>query len=545
MLSPRVSTEPNKSPLIYFSLIRNMQTVVNDERTRKFFLEIVRAIEEGKIKSKEKLETEKLVLAKKHGVYAVVKNAEIIEYARQNGKDLSKFLRTKPVRTRSGVANIAVMWKGPGEGKFFSCPGKCIYCPQGLNSPKAYTGTEPTTMRAMRFDFDPFKQVQNRLKQFHILGHVTDKCELIIMGGTISAMPFSFQEDFAKRCMDAFNEENSLSLEDAQEKNEKAKNRCIGLTLETRADYCKQKHIDEMLKLGATRVEIGIQTTRDELLEKINRGHDAKENINAIARIRNNGLKFTAHWMPGLSGLDGEIDLEREIEMFKELFTSSYQPDELKIYPVLVIPGTTLYEMWKDGKYKALEKEDMIELLVKMKALVPEYVRIKRIMRDISEHEAEAGARTTNLRQLVKEKMEKEGKQCRCIRCREIGLDKINYEDVEIVERHYHAADGKEIFISFENKKKDKIIAFLRLRIDNSDIAKVRELHVYGEMVPLGDKNIGHQHQGFGKKLMEKAEEISVQSGKNRITITSGIGARNYYRKLGYVLENMYMAKIF
>ncbi len=516
-----------------------------DRRSASLFAELVQAIEKGSIENKEQLEVEKLVLGKKHGIHSVVKNADIIEYAKHNNREhLTKFLKTKPVRTASGIANIAVMWKGPDMGnKFFSCPAHCIYCPQGENSPKAYTGVEPTTMRAKRLNYNPALQVTNRLRQFHIIGHNTDKCELIIMGGTFTAMPASFQENFVKKCFDAFNEEESCNLKEAQLKNESARNRCIGLTIETRADYCGQEQIEKMLDFGCTRVEIGVQTTSDELLEKIERGHDAQANVAAIQRLKKSGLKFTAHWMPGLTGLNGDVDLDEELKLFKQLFSSPYQPDELKIYPTLVISGTKLYELWKADKYKPLERDDMIELLIKMKECVPEYIRIKRIMRDISEHEAEAGARTTNLRQIVKEIMETQGKQCRCIRCREVGLNSINADDTTMKTREYVASEGRELFVSFEDTTKDKIIAFLRLRLDSSDIAKVRELHVYGQMTPIGTK-IAYQHSGYGKQLIKKAEEIAAESGEKMVAVTSGVGVRDYYRKLGYVLDGNYMVKV-
>ncbi len=522
-----------------------MFSVVKEKRSDRFFSEIIERIESGLIRNKDILEVEKLALAKKHGIFRVVKNADIMEYAKHNSRaDLMEFLRTKPVRTASGVANIAVMWKGAdtGEGKFFSCPANCVYCPQGENSPKAYTGVEPTTMRAKRLGYDPWLQVKKRIKQFHIIGHKTDKCELIIMGGTFTAMPLSFQQDFVKKCFDAFNEEESPNIKEAHAKNETASNRCIGLTIETRADYCLEKHIGQMLQLGCTRVEIGVQTTSDELLEKINRGHDAQANIDAIKWLKNAGLKFTAHWMPGLTGLEGDIDAKEELRLFKQLFTPEYQPDELKIYPALVIQGTKLHEMWKAGKYKPLERNEMLDLLMKMKEAVPPHVRIKRVMRDISEHEAEAGARTTNLRQIAKGIMEKEGKKCACIRCREIGLDEASEGDVKILWREYEASGGKEIFISFEDVKKDKIIAFLRLRIDGSETAKVRELHVYGEMTPIG-KKINHQHRGYGRRLMQEAEQTATENGKKAIAVTSGVGVRDYYRKLGYVLDGNYMVK--
>ena len=523
-----------------------MLSIRKEKRTDTMFAEIAKLIENGSIINKGQLEAEKLLLAKKHGVFTIVKNAHIIDYAKQNGKhELVKFLKTKPVRTASGVANVAVMWKGAqmDANNFFSCPASCIYCPQGDNSPKAYTGVEPTTMRAKRFDYDPALQVSNRLMQFRLLGHKTDKCELIIMGGTLTAMPFSFQQDFVKKCFDAFDGEDSNDIQDAHIKNETAANRCIGLTIETRADYCSQKHIEQILSLGCTRVEIGIQTTSDELLKKINRGHDAQANIDAIMRLKENGIKFTAHWMPGLTGLDGDVDTKKELRLFKELFAPQYQPDELKIYPALVIEGKKLKEMGKEEKNKPLERDEMIELLVKMKEAVPEHVRIKRIMRDISEHEAEAGARTTNLRQIAKELMEKQGKICRCIRCREIGLNEADIDDVDFSIKEYNASGGRELFLSFDEKKADKIIAFLRLRLDHTMVARIRELHVYGEMVPIGNKSTAQQHLGYGKQLMQKAEDIARDGGKDKISVMSGIGVRGYYRNLGYVLEGNHMTK--
>jgi elongator complex protein 3 len=509
-----------------------MFSLKKDSRLADFCKEMIECIENKSI-TKDGIENQKILLAKKHGIFALPKNADLISYASEHGKpELIKFLKTKPVRTLSGVASIAVMWMPPEGQK--SCPGECVYCPQSEDSPKAYTGSEPATMRAKRFGYDPSLQIKNRLWQFQIMGHGTDKCELIIMGGTFTAMPLTFQEGFIKKCIDALNCSDSASLKEAQAKNETAKNRCVGLTIETRADWLRKA--SSLINFGCTRVEMGIQTTSDELLKKINRGHDAQTNIDAIRRLKNSGLKFTAHWMPGLTGFDGEINIREEIESFKKLFSENYQPDELKIYPVLVLRGTKLHEMWKKGEYKALEKEQMTELLVKLKQAVPPYVRIKRVMRDISEHEAEAGAKTTNLRQLVREVMKAE--PCRCIRCREIGAASTG--EAKLLTREYDASEGREFFISFESP--EKILAFVRLRTDKGETARIRELHVYGEMTPIGMK-IAHQHHGLGKKLMQKAEETARELGKKTVAVTSGVGVRGYYRPLGYSLENGYMTK--
>lgn len=502
--------------------------------------EIIEGVISGHI-NKKNLDEQKILIARKYGINKVLKNAEIFHFASKDEsyRFLRDFFRIKPVRTASGVANIAVMWLGP-DG--YSCPGKCIYCLQGKNSPKSYTGREPTTMRAIRNNYDPFLQVVNRLKQLKIIGHSTDKCELIIMGGTFPSMPFSFQEKFVQQCLDAMNGCSSNSLEQAQELNENAKNRCIGLTIETRADFCSDEHIEEMLKLGCTRVELGLQTTSEEIMWKIKRGYTTEENKLAIKRLRDAGLKVTVHWMPGLTGLNGKIDLEAELEQFKALFDDAdYRPDEIKIYPVLVLPGTELYELWKTGKYAPINSEQMMDLLINMKCIVPLYVRIKRIMRDIPQDESLAGASTTNLRQLAKQTMEQKREKCRCIRCREIGMqEKIPVEPAMHI-ADYDASGGKEFFLSFENKEQEILLGFLRLRTGKK--AFVRELHVYGELTPIGEATKNVQHTGLGKRLIKKAEEIAKMNNFDQLFITSGIGVRRYYENLGYKRQGNYMAK--
>ena len=510
---------------------------------------LLQEIRSGNIKNVEQLELAKIKAAEGK---QLIKNSDIASLLSKEDSDyqqINSMLRIKNVRTASGVANIAVMWLH--ETHENSCPAKCIYCPQGQEqdafgvlhaiAPKSYTGVEPTTLRAIRNDYDPYKQVVNRIKQLNIIGHSTDKCELIIMGGTFMATPVEFQNNFVKRCLDAFNGTDSESLEEAQKINETTKNRCIGLTIETRADFCTQKQIEQMLRLGCTRVEIGIQSTDDELLKITKRGHNTRANIDAIKRLKDNGLKACVHWMPGLTGIYGAIDEQKEIEMFRILFENpSYMPDELKIYPTLVIPGTELHKLWTKGKYTPLAEEQMIQLLIEFKKIVPPFVRIKRVMRDISEHKAEAGAKTTNLRQLAKIRMDAAGIECRCIRCREVGHTRTEGE-IKLKRIEYEASGGEEIFLSYESN--NALFGFLRLRIDSTDIAKIRELHVYGNVVPISKKDENWQHKGLGKRLMEQAEMIVKELDKTKITVTSGIGARSYYKKLGYVFEAPYMAK--
>ena len=275
---------------------------------------LLKEIREGKILNAEQLEVRKIRLAQGD----LIKNSQILELLDRKDADygkIKKLLQIKNVRTASGVANIAVMWKYASHAN--SCPARCVYCPQGENSPKSYTGVEPTTLRAIRNNYDPFLQVTNRIKQLNVIGHSTDKCELIIMGGTFIATDYKFQEEFVKRCLDGFNQSESESLDAAQLKNEKANNRCIGLTIETRADYCSQTQINHMLKMGCTRVEIGVQAIDNDLLERTKRGHDTLANVEAIKRLKENGLKVCAHWMPGLTGLMGKIDEAKELAMFK------------------------------------------------------------------------------------------------------------------------------------------------------------------------------------------------------------------------------------
>ena len=492
------------------------------------YQEIIQKIKRKEIRTAQQLENEKIAFAKKHNLMKIPKNADLI--AETKDKKVIYFLKTKPTRTASGVANIAVMWLLPN---FPNCPGKCIYCPEKKGMPKSYTGTEPTTMRALRNKFNPYEQIKNRLKQMTATGHPTDKCELIIMGGTFLSAPTDFQNDFVKKCLDAFNEKESENLGEAQIFNEKAKHRCVGLTIETRADYCSEKEIEQMLKLGCTRVEIGVQSTDDKILKKIGRDHGIKENIEAIKRLKEAGLKVCVHFMPGLTGLDKK-DMKKELSLFKKLFTNpAYRPDELKIYPCLVIKGTELYELWKKKKYQPLSKEEMIILLKKMKKIVPRYVRIKRIMRDISEKEVIAGPGITNLRQLA-------AASCSCIRCREVRNKKP--QKVTLQKIVYDASGDKEIFLSYEDKKNDLLLGFLRLRIDKDAYAKIRELHVYGPQAEIG-KSGKIQHKGFGKKLLAAAEKIAKHKGKKEVFVTSGIGAREYYRKLGYEQKGFYMAK--
>ncbi|MFH1420778.1 MAG: tRNA uridine(34) 5-carboxymethylaminomethyl modification radical SAM/GNAT enzyme Elp3 [Candidatus Aenigmatarchaeota archaeon] len=480
---------------------------------------LIQEIVSGKIKNNYCLENRKIELAREHKLGSIPKNAKILAHVSEKDKNyakLKKFLQIKPVRTGSGVANVAVMWSG-------ECLGECIYCPSVTGIPKSYTGHEPASMRAKRNKFDAYAQVQNRLKQLKLIGHPIDKCELIVMGGNFLIETCEKRNKFVKECLRAFDESNA---------------KVIGLTFETRPDFCTKENVEWMMSAGATRVEIGVQSTDDDILNKVKRGHGTKAVKDTTKLLKDYGLKVCYHWMPGLTGINGKVDAEKEVSDFDKLFSDpDYRPDELKIYPTLVIPGTELYEKWRKNLFQAMTPSQTATLLIKLKERVPEYVRIKRIMRDIPENLVEQGPSTTNLRQLILERMLQTGKKCRCIRCREIRTSRIDKTSLEKLE--YIASGEREIFLSYVSN--DKIIGFMRLRLLD-DRVLVRELHVYGPMAEIGSKGVV-QHHAFGRKLLGEVEQIAKSSKVMLVQVTSGIGAREYYEKLGYELSGFYMIK--
>jgi len=542
-----------------------------------FYKELAKVLENKQLDKKE-LPKLKLELCKKHGMKKIPTDIQIL--LNTNIK-----LTTKPTRTGSGVAIIALMTKP------IKCPhGKCIYCPGGPKSvfgdmPQSYTGKEPATMRGIRNFYDSYLQVFNRLEQYIVMGHVPEKIELIIMGGTFTSFPKSYRNYFIKYAFKAMNDFSKLfyqkryfdigkfkqffelpgpvgdkkrvanihnklkklkgtcTLEKEQIKNEKSNIRCVGLTIETRPDYAKLEHANEMLRLGATRVEIGVQSVYDSVLRKIERGHNVSESIKSIRILKDLGFKINAHYMPGLPGLNKKKD----IEGMKQLFSNpDYRPDMLKVYPCMVVKGTKLYDLWKHKKYKPLSTKQAAKLISEFKTFVPEYVRIMRVQRDIPSYEIEAGVKRTNLRQYIKKYMNKKGTKCRCIRCREPKKAELKNEKLFVYE--YEASKGKEFFISIENEK--NIFGFCRLRFPGNSLRKeitkdsalIRELHVYGSATSIGKKG-EIQHKGLGRKLLKKAEKIANENKKKKIVVISGVGAREYYRKQGYKKQGPYMIK--
>lgn len=535
---------------------------------------------------KEKEEIESLDFKKQKELITKLKHKYAKKYhLKRMPTDIEIFLntkikiQTKPTRTIAGVSVVAIMTQP------FKCPhGKCTCCPGGVDSeygsvPQSYTGNEPATMRAIRNDYDPYLQVFNRLEQYVAIGQNFNKIELIIMGGTFPSYNLDYQNNFIKYAFKAMNDfsnyffendkfnfdkyldffempgtlkdkdrekrikkkvlllknNSETSLNQEKEKNENSKVRCVALCIETRPDYAKEQHVKVMLNQGCTRVELGVQSIYDEDLKFLNRGHSVQDTIDATRIMKNNLLKVGYHMMLGLNN--------HEVEMFKELFNNdNFKPDALKIYPMLVIKGTKLHKLYKENKYIPVSTDKCVKIIGEIKKFIPEYVRIMRVQRDIPHNEVIAGVKKTNLRQYVTKYVQDHKIECKCIRCKEIKNTVIDIDEVLYEEYFYKASGSEEVFISA--KFKDKLVGFLRLRKAN-DFAGVRELHVYGKSLKLESKNDkSSQHKGIGKELMSIAEGIAFNDWKlNTIKVISGIGVRNYYRKLGYSLDSPYMVK--
>jgi elongator complex protein 3 len=448
----------------------------------------------------------------------------------------------KPTRTISGVAPIAVML--PPK----PCPhGACLYCPT-LNAPQSYTPESPAVLRAITNNYDSYKQTKARLKMYKDMKHPTDKIEIIIMGGTFLAYEKNFKESFVKGCYDALNNKKSKTLKEAKKLNETAKYRCVALCIETRPDICNDNHIKEMLNYGATRVELGVQAIDDKIYKIVNRGHKVKDVIEASQRLKKAGFKIGYHLMPGIIGSNPKKD----IEMFKQIFKNqNYKPDQIKLYPCQVLVGSKLEELYWQGEYAPYTKEQTISILREMIKLTPRYCRIMRIMREIPPAYLIAGIKNIDLRKDIEEVIRKEKTKIKEIRFREIGFalrDKREVNNqIKIKKTKYKANNGIEFFIEAINKD-DILFGLLRLRLDNNKVATIRELHVYGPALKLGEKQQEkYQHTGIGKKLMQTAEKIAKTKKSKKLRIISGVGVREYYKKLGYKLdkEKIYMEKEF
>ncbi len=553
--------------------------------------EIVDEIKQKNVTDLDKLNPIKNRIVKKYALPDYPTNVDLIAIATKEEREQYKHILTlKPVRNISGVNVIAIM------SKPYPCPhGTCSYCPGGPNSfygdtPKSYTGHEPSTMRAIRANYDSYHIVFGRLEQYIAINKLPTKIEVIIQGGTFPFFPKEYQEefigyaykamnDFSKQffdengelLVDKFNKffelpgsiydkerierirerttklKGALDFENEKKRNENSLVRCVGLTIETKPDWGLLEHGNLMLHLGATRVELGVQSVYDDVLKATHRGHGIKETIDSFQQLRDICFKINAHYMPGLIE-----DRKKDFEGMKQLFSNpDYRPDMLKVYPCMVMPGTVLYNQWKQGKFNPITTEEAADMVARFKQFIPKYCRIMRVQRDIPTNVTAAGVDKTNLRHYVEEKLKKYSIKCNCIRCREPMGRKVNIDDVKILVEEYEASKGKEFFISAEDVKQNILVGFCRLRFpyqilrpeitDKSGL--IRELHVYGEAIQLNKKG-ETQHRGFGTQLMQKAEEIAKNNNKNKMIVISGIGVRSYYKDIhNYSLEGPYMTK--
>ncbi len=461
-------------------------------------------------------------------------------------RELFERLRLKPTRTISGVAPVAVL-TGP-----YPCPADCIFCPEAKGIPRSYLPDEPAVQRAARARFDPFKETLSRIGTLDDMGHATDKVELLVIGATWSAYPKKYQEWFIRRCLDAMNGSVSSTLAEAQKQNETSDHRCVGLVVETRPDYITVEEARRLRRLGVTKVQLGAQSTQDAILELNRRGHTVEDTRRAVRLLRLAGFKIHLHWMPNLLGATPASDLAD----FQNLWSDqALRPDELKIYPTALIEGTELYRRWEQGQYQPYGDEELIELLAACKQLVPLYCRINRVIRDIPSHHIVAGSKQTHLRMVVQQRMRARGQQCRCIRCREVRGEKLDPQQLRRDDFCYATDATVEHFISFVTPD-DRLAGFLRLSLPSAEVkteevieelrgcAVIREVHVYGPALEIGESSHGEaQHTGLGRQLAEQAMQIARSTGFQRLAVISAIGTREYYRKLGFELGELYMSR--
>ncbi|KAJ1551009.1 Elongator subunit [Nowakowskiella sp. JEL0078] len=503
-------------------------------------------------------------VARKYKLSTQPKLVDIIAAVPEDYKQfLLPKLKAKPIRTASGIAVVAVMCK-PHRCPHIAMTGNiCVYCPGGPDSDfeystQSYTGYEPTSMRAIRARYNPYDQARGRIDQLKSLGHSVDKVEYIIMGGTFMSLSEEYRSWFISNLHSALSGHTTNEVDEAVRYSEQSQTKCIGITIETRPDYCLKPHLSQMLKYGCTRLEIGVQSVYEDVARDTNRGHTVRAVCEAFQLAKDAGYKVVSHMMPDLPN----VGMERDIEQFKEYFDNpAFRSDGLKLYPTLVIRGTGLYELWRTGRYKNYSPEALVDLVARILTLVPPWTRIYRVQRDIPMPLVTSGVEHGNLRELALQRMKDLGTECRDVRTREVGIQDIHHkvqpDQVELVRRDYVANKGWETFLAYEDPKQDILIGLLRLRKCGEATFRpelktlgqcsiVRELHVYGSVVPIHNRDpTKFQHQGFGTLLMEEAERIAREEhGSVKLAVIAGVGTRHYYRKLGYELDGPYMSKM-
>jgi len=498
----------------------------------------------------------------KHNLYSLKKDfAKILGYMPRdsdlleayqnlvhNGKlppspTLDRLLITRSIRSESGVTPFAVMTKP------YICPGQCTFCPLELGMPKSYLSDEPAAARARKLSFDPAAQIESRLTQLSATGHPTDKIELIVIGGTFSNYPKNYKQEFFRQMIEAINGFPSASLKNAQDANESAPRRIVGISIETRPDWLSKSEVMLLRNLGVTKVQVGVQAFEEAILARIKRGHDLSAVAASTRLLKDAGIKVCYHFMPNLPGSDPDKDIAMARLMYED---ERFRPDFLKIYPAQVIEGTELFREWERGEYQPYSDEVLKDVLKQIKRLTPPYVRIDRLVRDISKQWVSAGTQMTNMRQLIHREMKTEGWSCRCIRCREARGRSIP-KNVKLKNLSLSTLGATEHLLTYEDSH--YLYSLLRLRLPDTTFtplfselagaALIREIHTYGTAVRVGKQaKVGEsQHQGLGKQLISQAEQIAKKSGYKKIAVISALGTRGYYRSLGYDLEGLYMTK--
>ncbi len=451
-------------------------------------------------------------------------------------------LQIKPRRTLSGVAPVAVMTMP------YPCPGSCLFCPSPDGMPRSYLPGEPSSLRAVEQDFDPWGQAAGRLKALRAAGHSVDKIELIIQGGSWSAYPPEYQEWFVRRCLDAMNGSESASLEEAQQRNESAQHRNVGLVVETRPDLVTPEEVRRLRRLGVTKVQLGVQSLDDEVLALNRRGHDVAATRQAMRLLRLAAFKIVVHWMPNLLGATPESDRAD----FRRLWDDpALRPDELKIYPTALLAETGLYQAWERGEYRPYDEQELVQLLADCKTFIPPYCRVNRLMRDIDSSRIVAGVRMPNLRQVVQRHMAREGQRCHCIRCREVQGQEVDEGALWLERVEYETGATRELFLQGVTPQ-GRLAGFLRLSLPQVEppleelhgCALVRELHVYGPALDLDSNCPGAaQHAGLGTRLLEEAARLAGEAGYGRLAVIAAIGTRMYYRERGFGVGELYMVR--
>ena len=486
---------------------------------------------------------------------------------------LSK-IRLKPMRTLSGVTTVTVLTK-PNP-----CPGRCIFCPDDSRMPKSYLPEEPGAMRALYHQYDPYKQVIARMDTLHTVGHPTDKIELLILGGTWSSYRRDYQEWFVKRCFEAMNCEGSTirddsqpgnkefkqtgispssppfgfhsespTLQELQYRNEIATHKNVGLVIETRPDMVNPEELSWLRYLGVTKVQMGVQSLDNQILTLNKRGHTVEDSIKGVSLLRAAGFKVVLHWMPNLMGATPESDRKDFACLWVHL-----APDEIKIYPTQLLEGTELFLNWQDGDYQPYATQELIDLLADIKPTIPRYCRVNRVIRDIPSTYVIEGNRRTSLRQDVHQELKERDKKCKCIRCREVRAMEVDTAGLTLNDLSYSVSGSEEHFISWDTPD-DRLVGFIRLSLpgpsapdtgmdDLQDAAVIREVHVYGQSLRVGEsKNGAPQHAGLGTQLLDKAEKIAKSHGYLRLAVIAAIGTRRYYLDRGYKRGALYLVK--